>query len=102
MGWLTTIIGWLVLVLLGMNAAAAWSDVGRSSSLSKKWLHAFSGSTSIAAIAILWTRWNWLGIGLAAGTWIGSALIAMVVGRFWLSYLLKTSPDAADVFMRDP
>ena len=101
-GWLMTIIGWLVIALFGMNFVQNLWDVGRSWSLSKKWLHSCSGCASLAAIAVLWTRWNWPGISLAIAIKVGTTFIFVFMARLWLVHLLNTSPEAADAFMRDP
>jgi hypothetical protein len=67
-----------------------------------KWLHALTGCAAVAAIAIVWNYWTWLGLAFAIALYLVSLLITAVVARFWLFHLLRISPESADKFMRDP
>jgi hypothetical protein len=102
MNWISEIAAWCVLAWFAMLVAIYWSSIGRCNSLVNKWRHALCGVACIAAIAIVWQRWNWVGIVIGIILWFGTLLVTAIACRMWLMRLLRTSPSAADTFMGDP
>ncbi|MEX2309514.1 MAG: hypothetical protein WD738_18075 [Pirellulales bacterium] len=75
MTWLFAVAAWVVLICFVSQVAFYWLAISRCSSAVNKWLHALTGSTAIAAIAIVWNRWTWLGLGLAIAVYLATLLL---------------------------
>lgn len=103
MTWIPTIVVWLCIAWFAVQALDSWKSISRSSATASRWLHAFTGIASIAALAVVWERPSWTGIGMSLGLWLGASILEMLAGRLWVIYLLRSNRSRdVDIFMRDP